>query len=530
MYKIYEGETLQQALLKMKIDLGADAVLVEHKMIKKGGLFGLFSKNIFIVKATPAAEVNPQKSSNDNFDRVDKNNNLKKLQKTIVNKTQELEKIEQLRAISKHKINHIIDDEVIPEPPPVSSSKGNANKNSVYSPYHKSNTNELNNSVSTNDIEQEQSSQPAKIKKDNLNVRTAQSTQSMKKQSKQDEETIFGNQDKSRQSGIKNNNKSVEESDNFNKGLAGEKVEELSEEINLLKNELKTISNTIGVVLEKVQQDDIKYPGLLTKYYMYLMENEFEEECADLIIKNVETRLSSKDLDNFSLVDKAIKEEIEKILLKKEIIKFDDDKIKIFVVVGPTGVGKTTTLAKIGAYLSLEEHKDIAFLTLDTYRLAAVEQLKKYAQVLNVPMKVIFMPEEINEGIMNYLNKDIILIDTAGRSPTDKVQMTELQEFVKSSKFTMDIALVISSTTKYSDLAEIVEKFSAIKFNQLIVTKIDETISLGPVMSLVNKYKMPISYITNGQDVPDNFEIFNRKKMINLLFDNFKISEKIEIG
>ncbi|HOK41379.1 MAG TPA: 50S ribosome-binding GTPase [bacterium] len=488
MYKIFEGETLQQALLKMKIELGPDAILVEHKMVKRGGFLGLFSKNIFIVKALPANVIKGQsilsnETPKSTITENQKEKFIKKISSTIKEKNIQLEK--ENKVLEKPKVNHIINEEIkLSEPEPKIKEPPK-----IYSPY-------------------------TQVKK--TLITDTQKNIKNERQSQQINKQIPDN---------------IQEKQVLKKVPIAktDKTDELAEEIKILKDELKNISGTIGIVLEKVQQEEIKYPGLLTKYYMYLMENEFEEECADKIIKRIEEQLPKKDLNNPIIIDKIIKNEIEKILIKKEHINFNTDELKIFVVVGPTGVGKTTTLAKLGAYLSLEEKKEIAFLTLDTYRLAAVEQLRKYAQALNTPLKVIFMPEEINEGIMSFLNRDIILVDTAGRSPTDKVQMQELFDFVKHSKFKMDIALVLSATTKYSDLEEIIEKFGPIKFNQFIITKIDETISLGPLISLVDKYKVPISYITDGQDVPDNFSFFEPKKFIEILFKNFKINISEEI-
>lgn len=485
MYKIFEGESLQQALFKMKIDLGADAILVEHKVIKKGGVLGLFSKDVYVVKALPASDLKPSVKrhtpinhslmpSTDNFN-FSKNEYIAKLQAAIKEKTKTPPPIHQ----AKNKFNHVIDDEIIP----VLNSKKKVppKRNNVYSPYKKKET--------------------------ALSI-----TQELNKN---------GLLNKS----VKNNlPKKV-----FKPRPDNKENESLTNEIQILKNELKSISTTMGVVLEKINQDELKYPGLLTRFYLFLIENEFEEDTADKIIKNVLNRLDKSNYDNYSLVRYEIEIELKNILQKKEALQSENN-IKIFTVIGPTGVGKTTTLAKLGAYLCLEEEKNISFLTLDTYRLAAVDQLKKYAEVLNVPMKVVYMPEEINESIMCFLKKDLILIDTAGRSPTDEIQMKELFDFVSSSKFEMEIALTLSATTKYSDLVDIIEKFSIVNFDQLIITKIDETVSLGQIISIVDKFNKPISYIATGQDVPDHFELFSPKYFIDLLFNKFEKNSNVELG
>jgi flagellar biosynthesis protein FlhF len=495
MYKIFEGETLQQALFKMKIDLGADAVLVEHKVIKKGGLLGLFAKDVYVVKALPSAKIknnSKQKKSNSQFSQgqesdFDKNAYLKKVQ-AIINEKKRMNGNE----TNKSSFNHVIDDDIMPVVKNVSQIN-QPSINNVYSPFPK-------------------------------NERSLSITEELKK-SDLIKTTYNDKKTNSVKQGKNNNrykNKNIEKDLNNNNGL--------NKEIQLLKNELKTISSTMGVVLEKIKQDELKYPGLLTRFYLFLIENEFEEETAEKIIKNVLNKLDRNNYDNYSLVRYEVGEELKKILQRKNTLKADNNSIKIFTVIGPTGVGKTTTLAKLGAYLTLEEEKEIAFLTLDTYRLAAVDQLKKYAGVLNVPMKVVYMPEEINESIMCYLKKDLILIDTAGRSPFDDIQMKELIDFVNAAKFDMEIALTLSATTKYSDLVEIVEKFSEVKFDQLIITKVDETISLGQIISIIDKFNIPISFIATGQDVPDHFEIFKPEIFIKLLFKKFEKIGNIELG
>lgn len=532
MYKIFEGETLQQALFKMKIDLGADAILVEHKVIKKGGVFGLFSKDVYVVKAMSADELkstsfNKKKrnynvkdnstsnsynnsrntSYSDNFSNntpnnsdilnnssFNKNEYLRKIQSAIneKNKSQSQSSQNQNQTSNKKsKFNHVIDDEVSPV---IKSNINKDNNKGVYSPYSKKTA-----SLSITD----------ELNKNNLLDKSTISTQNNKKQNT-----------------IKTKNSGIIKRDSLNDKSNDD---ELSREIQVLKDELKSISSTMGVVLDKIKNDDSKYSGLLTKYYYFLIENEFEEEVAEKIIENVSNRIDKTRCDNNKIVRHEVSAEIKKILRIPKPVNSDSN-IKIFTVIGPTGVGKTTTLAKLGAYLTLEEEKNIAFLTLDTYRLAAVEQLKKYASVLGVPMKVVYMPEEVNESIMCFLKKDLILIDTAGRSPFDELQMKELFDFVKSSKFSMEIALTISATTKYSDLVEIVDKFSLVDFDQFIITKIDETVNLGQLISIIDKYKKPVSFIANGQDVPDHFEIFQPQLFIDLLFNKFSLNENVQLG
>jgi flagellar biosynthesis protein FlhF len=185
----------------------------------------------------------------------------------------------------------------------------------------------------------------------------------------------------------------------------------------------------------------------------------------------------------------------------------------ILVLAGPTGVGKTTSIAKLGAIYSLVLGKKIAFMTLDTYRLAAVEQLQKYAEILDVPLKIIFKPENFNSLLDDLNEYDIILVDTAGRNPKDEEQMMELKKFLNNTDKASETFLVVQATTKFSDLEEIIKRFENINFDKLLITKLDETITFGPIVNLLEKYKYDVSYITNGQEVPDAIEKFNPSKL-----------------
>ncbi len=190
---------------------------------------------------------------------------------------------------------------------------------------------------------------------------------------------------------------------------------------------------------------------------------------------------------------------------------------QVVALIGPTGVGKTTTIAKLAANYNLFEGKKVGLITIDTYRIAAVEHLKTYGDIINLPVEVVYTPSDLNQSIANLKDCDLILIDTAGRSPHNQAMMDELQRFLANSQIGV-ILLVVSATTKYQDMQTIAENFSKIAFTHLVFTKLDETSSLGPIVSLAMNIKRPISYFTNGQNVPDDIEIAKPNKLINQLF------------
>jgi len=182
--------------------------------------------------------------------------------------------------------------------------------------------------------------------------------------------------------------------------------------------------------------------------------------------------------------------------------------------VGPTGVGKTTTLAKIASSLSIKENKRIGFLTLDTYRISAVEQLKTYAEILNCPLEVAYDKNDIKDSLQRLDTRDTIFIDTAGRSHKNKKHMAELKDMLSNIE-DKEVFLVIGANFNKEDINEILSNYSFIENYHLIVTKLDETSRLGLIFDIMNDAGKSISYTTFGQNVPDDIEIFDLKGFIN---------------
>ncbi|RNF38742.1 flagellar biosynthesis protein FlhF [Planococcus salinus] len=171
--------------------------------------------------------------------------------------------------------------------------------------------------------------------------------------------------------------------------------------------------------------------------------------------------------------------------------------------IGPTGVGKTTTIAKIAADYMLREGKKVGLITSDTYRIAAVEQLKTYAGILDIPIKVVESSADLNEAMEDLAECEIILMDTAGRNYQQKQYIEELELLLPENN-KVQINLVLSLTSKYEDMKKIIDNFQTIKMDQLLLTKKDETSSSGAILNLVHDYSIPIRYIANGQNVPDD--------------------------
>lgn len=196
-------------------------------------------------------------------------------------------------------------------------------------------------------------------------------------------------------------------------------------------------------------------------------------------------------------------------------IKLNRRGSKAIALLGTTGVGKTTTLAKIAAKFVLEQNATAAMITADTYRISAVDQLRTYSDILGLPLEVVYNPKELTAAIERHQNKDLILIDTAGRSQHNDFQMQELADFLNANP-QIEKHLVISSTTKLADAREIIKRFSAVEPEKIIVTKIDETGGLGMVINLLRDEKFELSYVTTGQSVPDDIEIASADVLTNI--------------
>ncbi|MBE5923700.1 MAG: flagellar biosynthesis protein FlhF [Lachnospiraceae bacterium] len=205
----------------------------------------------------------------------------------------------------------------------------------------------------------------------------------------------------------------------------------------------------------------------------------------------------------------------QKVILKlgqTKPISFDegDEKPKVIFFVGPTGVGKTTTIAKLSSKLILEEKKKIAIITSDTYRIAAVEQIKTYANILSIPVEVVYEAKDINNILPKYKEYDYILVDTAGRSHKNKAQSDDLRVLYESFVgYSLLTYLVLSATTKYKDLKKITDLYKDITDCSLIFTKLDETDAIGNILNIKLDTGMSLSYVSYGQNVPDDIEVMN---------------------
>ena len=248
-----------------------------------------------------------------------------------------------------------------------------------------------------------------------------------------------------------------------------------------------------------------------------MLDNEVDEKYASEIIEEI-GELNKPNLP----FDYALANIYQKMILKfgkPNGITPARNGIKLVFFIGPTGVGKTTTIAKIASKFRVDEKKKVALLTADTYRIAAAEQLRTYANILEVPFRVIYTVEELEKAMEDFRDYDYLLVDTAGHSHQNATQKDNMSEFIHSidDKVEKEVYLVLSATTKYRDLISIADSYKEMADYKLIFTKLDETTTLGNLMNLRLYTGASLSYVTYGQNVPDDIEDFNPQKTVKRL-------------
>ena len=251
--------------------------------------------------------------------------------------------------------------------------------------------------------------------------------------------------------------------------------------------------------------------------YETLIDNEVNEKYVNQIMDELE-----KVNWNGNSVDYILSNVYQKMILKfgtPHGIDLSGKKPKILFFVGPTGVGKTTTIAKVASKLKVEQGKKVAFLTADTYRIAAAEQLRTYANIWDTHLYIIYYPDELNQAVEKLEDFDVILVDTAGFSHKNVEQKEDIRRLIKSVdvKYDSEVYLVLSATTKYKDLIEISDVYKEISNYKIIFTKLDETTTYGSILNIKLYSNAEVSYITNGQNVPDDIEVFNSQKIVKRL-------------
>ncbi|MEM8739361.1 MAG: flagellar biosynthesis protein FlhF [Planctomycetota bacterium] len=243
-------------------------------------------------------------------------------------------------------------------------------------------------------------------------------------------------------------------------------------------------------------------PDPLVEHYAALIQQEIAAELANELIRN----LDPTDPEN---LPQALRQQVANLLPTDpdagEFPPTPDGRPRTIALVGPTGVGKTTTVAKLAATFKLKQNKTVGLITADTYRIAAVEQLRTYANIIGLPLEVVAGPDQLADALQRMSHLDVVLIDTAGRSQRNAQRLDELAQLLEVAD-PHETHLVLSSTVAQPVLMQTVERFAQVKTDRLIFTKLDEAVACGVLLNVAQKVNKPLSYITTGQEVPHQIE------------------------
>jgi flagellar biosynthesis protein FlhF len=292
-------------------------------------------------------------------------------------------------------------------------------------------------------------------------------------------------------------------------------------DLSTLRDDISWIKKALGAISKKTEIPHASgIPEELKETYLYLLEEEVVDDLAREVLKKAYAELTPLEIKSRTHIKEYLRQYISSLGKACEPINDGTGKPVRVAFVGPTGVGKTTTIAKLAAEFSLVKKKKVSVITIDTYRIAAVEQIKTYMDILSIPLEVVTSPDQMRQAIARPAKSDIILIDTAGRSHKNRDHLVELNQFIEAAA-PDEVHLVLASTTNYKAATDMIEKFSAIPIKKIIFTKLDEAVNFGLVISVMAKVDKAFSYVTFGQSVPDDIQPADANKLAGMFLEHY---------
>ena len=300
------------------------------------------------------------------------------------------------------------------------------------------------------------------------------------------------------------------EQDDFRGKLRGDLHGQLSSLHSLVENLCRQRQQ------EPAAESAAEMPESLFRLFTDLIEAEVGEDLARELVDRVRGGSQGHDLDDPVLLKARVARLIESEIATSGPLRVNPAQRRLVALVGPTGVGKTTTIAKLAANFHLREHRRVGLITVDTYRIAAVEQLRTYADIIDLPMEVVSTPREMRQAVERLHDLDLILMDTAGRSPRDEVKLQELKSMLAEARAD-EVHLVLSSVSGTASLKQAAARFAKVGTTNLVLTKLDEAHGLGNLLPLLRSCRLPLSYVTDGQNVPDDIAPADNRRLARIV-------------
>ncbi len=450
---------MNEALLKVKMDLGTEAIIEEKRQIQQGGFLGFFQETLVEVDAKLPENTGGIKSGggSQQINRSPGQKNSKNNSQQKGGKTWQVDEPAAPDFSPREHAARLIDQ------------KGKNNNQNTYSRPRPGQQND-NGGPKNN----------GGFSTGNTITEKKQKTSPDNKETREKLARVIENTD-----------------------LLSEKVDELSERLDE----------------QRTQDSNVSFPGRLNDLYERLKANRVREEYVRDIISRIRKRTSPDNIDNLDFLLDQLKKIVEEDFVKYPPLNTVDNEPVLIPFVGPTGVGKTTTLAKLAAYFFSMEQESVGFITMDHYRLMAVEQLASYADILQVPLIDVSEEEgDFTDAVEKMTNKqvDMIFIDTAGRSQFNSERVNNLQT-LKETDYQVIPHLVLSATSRPEDISSILDGFAPVDFERLVVSKLDETRSHGALYNLLRETDLPIAYLTDGQGVPDDLQMAEPDRIAELI-------------
>jgi flagellar biosynthesis protein FlhF len=293
-----------------------------------------------------------------------------------------------------------------------------------------------------------------------------------------------------------------------------------------LYSQLNALQSKVDALVRRASQSTrAELPDGLFHLFTDLIDADISEEVARDLVERVGRQAPGDE----PLAPESLKDRLAE-LIEDEIpiagpIQLTPGRRHLVALVGPTGVGKTTTIAKLAANFRLRDKRRVGLITVDTYRIAAVDQLRTYADIIDLPMEIVATPRDMHQAVARMADLDLVLMDTAGRSPRDEVKIQELKSMLAEAA-PDEVHLVLSAVASATSLAKTAEQFAAVGTTALLLTKLDEAASLGNLLSLVRANRLGLSYLTHGQNVPDDIAAADKRRLARVILGTEPINGK----